>query len=150
VYALVDPDGAIVESDETDNVDLAAADVLPDLAVRGSYYAVPFGSQPPDPLPITLYVRNQGVAEARAVRVRVVSGDPFDVNRPALYETVVPVLAAGSSQMLSANISLPGWGDVYAVIDPLWELDELSEGNNLALLVEFPPRTFMPLLYVKR
>jgi subtilase family serine protease len=146
VYAVVDPGGVVQESDETNNSDLAAADVLPDLAVRGSYYAVPFGGQPPNPLPITLQVRNQGVAEARDVRVKVVSGDPFTPERPALYETIVPALAVGASQTLRANITLPGWGDVYAVVDPLWELDELSESNNLALLVEFPPRRYLPLI----
>jgi len=149
VYAVVDPANAILEMDETNNADLAAADVLPDLAVRGSYYAVPFGGQPPNPLPITLELRNQGVAAARDVRVKVVSGDPFAPERPALYETVVPALAVGASQTLRANISLPGWGDVYAVVDPLWALDELSESNNLALLVEFPPRRYLPLIEVK-
>jgi len=149
VYAVVDPANAILEMDETNNADLAAADVLPDLAVRGSYYAVPFGGQPPNPLPITLELRNQGVAAARDVRVKVVSGDPFAPERPALYETVVPTLAVGASQTLRANISLPGWGDVYAVVDPLWALDELSESNNLALLVEFPPRRYLPLIEVK-
>jgi subtilase family serine protease len=146
VYAVVDPEGAIAESDETNNSDLAAADVLPDLMLGGSYVEVEINARPPDPLPITLVLSNQGMAEARDVRVRVVQGDPFAETNPALYETVVPALEAGGEVVLTADISVPGWADVYAIADPEWVIGELDEGNNLALLVEFPPHIFLPMI----
>jgi len=46
VYVVVDPDGAITESDETNNTDLAAADVLPDLTLSGPYVKVEINARP--------------------------------------------------------------------------------------------------------
>jgi len=146
VHAVVDPEDAIAESDETNNSDLAAADVLPDLTLGGSYVEIENDDRPTDPLPITLVLSNQGMAEARDVRVRVVQGSPFVEGSPALYETVVPGLEAGGEVVLTADISIPGWADVYGIADPEWAIAELHEGNNLALLVEFPPRLFLPLI----
>ncbi len=146
VYAVVDPADAIAESDETNNSDLAAADVLPDLTLGGSYVEMENDDRPTDPLPITLVLSNQGVAEARDVRVRVVQGNPFANTSHVLYETVVPALEAGGEVVLTADISVPGWADVYAIADPERAIAELDEGNNLALLVEFPPRLFLPLI----
>jgi len=89
---------------------------------------------------------NQGVADAQDVRVRVVQGDPFTETSPVLWDTVVPALEAGGSVVLTTNISVPGWEDVYAVADPEWTISEVDEGNNLALLMEFPPRIYLPLI----
>ena len=62
-----------------------------------------------------------------------------------LYQTVVPGLEAGESAVLTADISVPGRDDVYAIADPEWAVGEIYERNNLALLVDFPPRVFLPL-----
>ena len=35
---------------------------------------------------------------------------------------------------------------IYAMADPEWAIPETNESNNLALLVEFPPRRYLPLL----
>ena len=146
VYAVVDPDGAITESDETNNSDLAAAGVLPDLTLSGSYLEVGISARPPDPLPITLELSNQGVAGAQDVRVQVVQGNPFAETSPVLWDTMVSVLEAGRSVVLTADISTPGWRDVYAIADPEWAISEVDEGNNLALLVDFPSRVYLPLI----
>ena len=146
VYAVVDPANAILEMDETNNADLAAADVLPDLALGGSYVEVGLGGRPPDPLPITLVLDNRGVADARDVRVRVAPAARPGAGAAVLYETVIPKLAAGEEVVLTTGISVPGWEDVYAMADPEWAIPETNESNNLALLVEFPPRRYLPLL----
>jgi hypothetical protein len=87
---------------------------------------------------------NEGVAEAR--NVRVVQGDLFAESGPVLYETVLPALEAGSSAILTAEISMPGWGDVYAMAAPEWDISEVDEGDNMALLVKFLPHIFLPLM----
>jgi subtilase family serine protease len=146
IYVVVDPEGTITESDETNNSDFAAADVLPDLTLSGSYVQMQTNTRPPDPLPITLVLSNQGVAEAQNVRVRVVQGNPFAETSPVLYDTVVSALEAGGSVVLPADISIPGWEDVYAIADPEWAISEIDKSNNLALLLEFPRRIYLPLV----
>jgi len=147
VYAVIDPDEAVVESDEENNSDMAAAGVLPDLTLDGSYLKMAYDDEPPaTPVPVNVTLRNVGVADAQNVRVRIVQGDPFTNTSPALYETVVPSLAAGGEVFLPASIAVTGWGDVYAIADPDWETDEVYKGDNLALLVDFPPRVYLPVL----
>lgn len=145
IYALVDPVEAIRESDETDNTDLMQGDILPDLTLDGSYFDAR-RQPPPGPLPITLRLSNRGVAPALAVRVRVVQGRPFTDASPVLYERIVARVEAGETVALAATITPPGFGDVYAVADAAREVAELYEDNNVALLVDFPPHVYLPLV----
>jgi len=146
IYALVDPQNVITESDEENNADLAAADVFADLALKGSYVEVGVDAAPPDPLSITLELANEGVAEARDVLVRVVQGYPYGEANVVLYETTVSSLAAGGSIVLTADITIPGLEDVYALADPEWVVGDIYRGDNLALLVNFPVRIFLPMI----
>ena len=63
-----------------------------------------------------------------------------------LYETTVSSLEAGGSIVLTADITVPGREDVYALADPEWVVGDIYRGDNLALLVHFPLRIFLPMI----
>jgi subtilase family serine protease len=156
---LVDKDGAVTESDESNNfvsVPITVAlNSLPDLTVSVTNPVIkPATVEPGGSISIsgTVVLTNQGEASASAFHVAAyLSGAVFDLRSTVLlYETTSLALRAGQSVSLplSATATLPrltvGRYVIYIVADNQSEVQESNENNNRATLgtlaVELPQK----------
>ena len=139
--AVIDPDGAVAEADETNNTATLAFTTggvdVPNLAL--AFQDLAFDPDPGRegwPVALSILVRNTGGAEAVDAEVGFYLGDPAQGG--ALIDTVqaLPSIAAGGSATVTATLpALSGTGDrlIYAVADPAGRIDELSEDDNASL-----------------
>ncbi len=138
--AVIDPDGAVAETDETNNqADLAFATGgvdVPNLAL--AYQDLAFDPEPGRegaPVALSILVRNTGGADATGVEVGFYEGDPTQGGSLVGTLQTIPSLAAGGSATVGVTLPpLAGTGDrlIYAVADPANQIDEASEADNTA------------------
>lgn len=123
------PSDAIVVNYRTaDLADLAVADsdlrILPAAPLLGEAARV------------TLTVRNLGAASSAAANLSLLAVDPQGTATTLLDGKFLNPIAAGGAQTLAADWTVTGGAGDYslvAIVDPLNELAEVSEANNLAL-----------------
>ncbi len=90
-----------------------------------------------EPITITLYVEvvnNGQIGIETPVRVRLYEGDPFDGGMPIAPEQVVPYLDGCASRVrveVAWRDVVPGMYRIYAVVDPLNEISESNETDNV-------------------
>ena len=137
VWALVDPDGSLLETNEGNNRRGAWLSVsVPDLTVSG-LSLTPTPTRAGDPISVTLRVRNQGPVPANASRaslyITTASNAPLDGLAP-VATVDVPVLAAGKEaqlvQSVTPSVLAAGYYNLVAVADSGATVIEGSETNN--------------------
>ncbi len=138
LVAIFDPEGSIVESDESDNrslltLEVAPAPPEPDLEVRPE--GISFSPSSPNLLPstvtVTVALRNRGTTPVPAVAIQMWRGAPSDGH---LVEEVTVAVGAGSTVPVSIpfDVTTPGAHDVTLVADPADQIVEAREDNNQA------------------
>jgi subtilase family serine protease len=136
VYAVVDPDNLIAETNENDNKASARLWVAtgPDLAVfpedlKPSTYVPATGTA----FTFEYTVRNLGETEAGQFSVALYDGDPA-TGGAQLQTTALSGIPGGGSRTgtFGVTLSVSGPHTLYLVADSLGETTELSETNNKA------------------
>ena len=153
ICVVADPDNALEESDETNNVACASFLVLsgpmPDLVVLQSDILPPLGSPYPDGALIWLNatIRNIGGNASGATIARVHAGLP--PSPQVGLDQQIPALPVGGTAQVSVRWTAtpPGPQDLCVVVDPGDLVNEGNETNNAAcitVLVQDPP-DYVPL-----
>ncbi|OQY20004.1 MAG: hypothetical protein B6I34_08990, partial [Anaerolineaceae bacterium 4572_32.1] len=119
-WVVVDAGGAIVEGDETNNVDFAALNALPDLTVS------PYDIRGLEPVSVT--VRNIGVITATGVAV---TAWPEGEAGVITYTKTISGLGPGASTMITFTVDSEVW-KLWVRVDPNDVIFESNETNNLA------------------
>jgi large repetitive protein len=150
VTAVVDPDDAVVEADETNNRAVKAFRELPDLAV--GFDNVEILTPEPlagDPVEMLLTVRNGGTAPVSGATVAVYSDEGGAADGLEVFRATLPLLAPG------ANAGVPftwpavaGVEVLEVVVDPDDAVTELSETNNRTRREVAVPRPAGPNLKI--
>ena len=143
----IDPEGAVAESDETDNVAEVAFfvvdDTLPDLAVASSdVSAAPERPAVGETVTVAVTVRDEGASDATpgtTADVALYDGDPRTGGR-LVHAEPVTVPAGGEAQLSASFTAVAETRFVTVVVDPADAVAELSEANNRArrVLVDLP------------
>ncbi len=131
----VDPNNAIVEYDENDNLAVGAQafPVGPELGI--SQLVSPGGANPGQPIAFMVTIVNTGVAYSGSLQVRfVASPDPiYDVNDPVLGLASI-TLTGLPSETLPATLTMPaipsGLYYPIAIADPNNLIPEVNDFNN--------------------
>ena len=143
MVVVVDPDAAISEFSETDNVAFNDLEVvsLPDLALSSSSLSLnPALSNPGQSVSLTVGVANLGAQPAEAVVVRVLSGPVAGAGTPVAVDQVLSALPPNSSSDLVFEWTYGGGTQVLtAWVDPLDSVVEGVEDNNQASLAVSEP-----------
>lgn len=131
ITATVDPDGAVAESDESNNRVRRVFRDLPDLAIGFDNFEV-LTPQPEagDPVTLQLTVRNAGTLAADDVRVEVFAGDPAAGGQSIFSIVFSEIPVAGNRSTSLTWTATAGLQTLVAVADPEEGIIELSESNN--------------------
>ncbi|QQR75320.1 MAG: DUF11 domain-containing protein [Holophagales bacterium] len=138
LVAIFDPEGSIIESDESDNrslltLEVATAPPGPDLEVRPE--GISFSPSSPNLLPstvtVTVALRNRGMTPVPAVAIQMWRGAPSD---GSLVGEVAVAVGAGSTVPVSIpfDVTSPGAHEVTLIADPADQVVEAREDNNQA------------------
>jgi subtilase family serine protease len=135
VIAQADADGAVLETNEANNIGRLFVRVGPDLAV--SSVAVPAVTAPGAAFNVTNAVKNQGggAAPACSARVFLSANSALDAADVALGARAVPPLVAGATSSVVTSVTIPEGtpvGVYYVLVhaDALGEVAETTETNN--------------------
>lgn len=136
LFFFVDPDDAIIESNEDNNLirTSVAIEALPDLFVSEnsitlSHTDISLGST----VEIKVMVSNVGTLPAAATKLLVIRGALDAADRLLLGTLDVPALAAGGTYEGSVLWNaVPGEQKISIVVDPENTVNEISEANNTA------------------
>ncbi|MFH1068109.1 MAG: CARDB domain-containing protein [Candidatus Glassbacteria bacterium] len=136
IYAVVDPDGRVAETDESDNATTREVVVYNKAnLILGDPSFVDIDGEG-EILTLTAHVRNQNLygllpraREARSVRVRFYDGQPQvnDLSARLIGEAVIPEIPAGEFGVARVKWNVGGLSGrhlVYVVSDPLDEIQE--------------------------
>ncbi len=147
--AAVDPDGAVLETDETNNRVLRVFRDLPDLAIGFDNFEISTPSPlAGDPVEILLTVRNAGTAAATGVDLEVFQGDP-GAGGSSVFSAVIPEIpAAGNAGLSFTWTAAAGLNTLAAVADAGDAILEISEANNRAEREVAVPRASGPDLTI--
>ena len=134
LFFFVDPDDAIIESNEDNNLirTSVAIEALPDLFVSEnsitlSHTDISLGST----VEIKVMVSNVGTLPATATKLLVIRGALDAADRLLLGTLNVPALAAGGTYEGSVLWNaVPGEQKISIVVDPENMVNEISEANN--------------------
>ncbi len=136
LFARADADGAIPESQETNNLAFALVQIGPDLVV--SAVSAPGTAGAGGTVTVTDTARNQGggAAGASTTRFYLSSNGALDASDVELGLRAVPALAAGASHTASTALTLPagttaGAYYILARADADSAVAETQESNNL-------------------
>lgn len=139
IAAVVDPDGAVAESNEYDNVALAAAHLrirrpAADVGVV-SVEPESLRGRPGEPLAVGFRVANRGeLATSVEVSVRLTSNETGSIDDVELGRATVALEAGASEPGRVAGVLPPlpaGDYAVVAIVDPDQQLAEVAEQNNV-------------------
>lgn len=112
-------------------------DDRPDLAVTMSDLRIlPAAPALGEAARVTVTVRNLGSKPSPAAGLSIIAVAPDGTGTTLLQGQQLPVIAAGAAATLSADWTVAGAAGDYslvAIIDPLNEVLEISEANNLAI-----------------
>ncbi|HEV8595865.1 MAG TPA: CARDB domain-containing protein [Thermoplasmata archaeon] len=146
---VVDPNNAVPEGDETNNIACGTVTVisslLPDLTLASADIRLTPGPPLLDGTVVRMDVdvRNVGGASSPAAIVRVHDGTP-PAGQVGLDQPL-PSLSPGASATISVmwNATPPGGHDLCVVVDPDENILELNEANNSACVTAnvLPPET---------
>lgn len=144
VTAVLDPDGAVSELDETNNRARRTFRDLPDLALGFDNFEILTASPlAGDPVEVRLTVRNAGTAEATGVAVAVDAD-----GEPVFSELISSIPAAGNAGLRFTWTAVAGAQTLTATADPAEALVERSESNNRTAREVAVPRPSGPNLGV--
>ena len=102
-----------------------------------------------DEVTVSAAVHNYSGAAASNVLVRLFDGDPIAGGVQLGSDQVIPQLLPGEAVLVSASwIALHGQQTLTVVVDPLQQIDETDETDNLALLSVFVPGDPRPELAI--
>ncbi len=128
LFAIVDPENLITESDETNNT-ISATTILPDLSItayvayRNNYQAYP-----------AAIVRNTGVLTATNVPVSIYRES---ITGTLLTSSEIGILPPGSLAIVTTTLDLSndsvGVYDIIMIVDEMDTLEEVTKDNNLAI-----------------
>ena len=128
LYAVVDPDEAVVEWDETNNEAYTFA-ALPDLVVADAWADYGAGQG----ITLTAVISNTGVVDVSNISVAFRLHDPM--TGTIVAQTTLANLAVGEERLVQAvwdaTSAATGRDKVYAVVDPSNNIVELDEENNI-------------------
>ena len=138
LVAIFDPEGSIIESDESDNrslltLEVATAPPGPDLEVLPE--GISFSPSSPNLLPstvtVTVALRNRGTTPVPAVAIQMWRGAPSD---GSLVGEVAVAVGAGSTVPVSIpfDVTSPGAHEVTLIADAADQVVEAREDNNQA------------------
>jgi subtilase family serine protease/prenyltransferase beta subunit len=139
IYVYVDPDNAIAEDNENNNIAFKTLKVAtsqgPDLTVISSdiTFSPPLPSQG-DIVTITANIGNIGNQDASNVLVGFSLGDPEVGGTTTFSFQTIPFIAQGSSASVQATLNtagLSGTYEIYVNADAFNEISEMNEENNI-------------------
>jgi len=134
IYGKADPENAVEEVNETNNVAFNTIGVLPDLSLESE--DISFSNPYPlsgETITINATIHNIGGSDATDIAVRFFDGDPAENGTQiGLAQTVasIPLGEVGTASVEWATT--PGKHDICAVIDPDDITEETNETNNIA------------------
>ncbi|MCP4540094.1 MAG: hypothetical protein GY832_23395, partial [Chloroflexi bacterium] len=132
-YVVLDSGDTIIEVNETDNWDYFPIKVLPDLVIYSG--DVQASLDPVTGGPVTVTVRNWGIADAANVQVALYEGPVITTAATALYTWTVPSLPVDGDVILNTTIDHRP-NRLFAIADPSRVITEVEEYNNVALTVQ--------------
>ncbi len=142
--AVVDPDGTVAETDESNNRVIRVFRDLPDLAIGFDNFEILTASPlEGDPVEVSLTVRNAGTATATGVAVEVTAGGS------QVFSGVLPEIPpAGNAGVGFTWTATAGLTTLIATADPGDAILETSEANNQAERQVAVPRPSGPDLEI--
>ena len=143
VYALADPNRAVVEAAEDNNTGWAGVGILPDPALRPGEVrmtSIPGGTA------VTVRVFNLGMRDANHLMLGLYDREPVSGTTP--LASTRPSVPAQQSRTVTITLStsLPGF---YAGVDVNHEIEDRDIGNNI-VRVGAALRVYLPLVLRNR
>jgi len=133
VYVMVDPEDAIAEPREDNNLAQVRVAVYADLFPGPISYtpAYPLLSDGEITITVSVPITNAGPVAVENVRVRFWDGPP-GLPGSLNWDKVIPVLMGGESRVVTMTWAVPfsETHQVYVQVDPDHAVAELSEDNN--------------------
>ena len=131
VFAIIDRQNAIDESDETNNLLYQELMVLnlPDLTISEPEFAYTT-----DYIEINIPVENIGGGGATGVVLDLYDGNPL-IGGELWFSHLFTYIGAGQSEIASLKLfRLPRFEDLYIIVDLIDNIEELSEANNQLII----------------
>ncbi len=133
VSAVVDPDDQVRELSETNNSAEQFLRQAADPAIGvDNFLLAPAEPQSGSVVGVSMTVRNGGQLPAENVLVELYDGDPQDSGVLVSSQTVALVPAGGNRTVTATWTAVEGLRQLVVVLDPLNQIQELSETNNRA------------------
>ncbi|HEX9731117.1 MAG TPA: CARDB domain-containing protein, partial [Thermoanaerobaculia bacterium] len=144
--AVVDPDGQVLEADESNNLLTLVFRDLPDLAIGFDNFELSsLSPSAGDPVDVTVTVRNAGTASAAGVELEVLAGEG---GTPVFTHTFAEIPAAANRQARFTWTAAEGLTALVARVDGGGAIVERSETNNASTREVAVPRATGPDLRV--
>lgn len=142
IYTVADPLDEIVEANEFNNkafvtIDVAASTGTNVMVADGEITFSPASPVSGDVVTISALIRNNGSAIAKNILVEFSVGDPKVPGTKIIGSQVIPELSSGIYDKAVVQIpwntaGLSGPQEIYVSVDPMNEIPEVDEGDNIA------------------
>ncbi|MCP4713929.1 MAG: hypothetical protein GY868_02340, partial [Deltaproteobacteria bacterium] len=137
IIVVVDAEDTVVEISNINNTSAKALTVQHGTeTVDIDAASITFEPQNPtagEDVKISCTVNNAGSVAVNNITVRVYDGDPDGGAALLLLEHTIPQLGPGNNGLINVVRNTTGWGgshDIYLVVDPENEVNEVNENNN--------------------
>jgi hypothetical protein len=143
IYAVADPDDAVVEADETNNDEWAGVSLLPDLVLRSTGVLTGYNGTN---LLVSVWVFNEGQRDANGVTLGLYNQLPKSDTTP-LVSTVLDI-QAGEHRVATLNMGSYSRRGFYAGVGISGELEDRDVSNNILLVGQAPTTgIYMPIIF---
>ncbi len=142
IFAVADPEDAIIEADEMNNYEWAGVGILPDLVLRSTGVITSINAD--RSLLVNVSVPNEGLRDANGVTLGIYDQLPQSGVIPLISTTLnIPV---GEGPVATLNLGHYSQSGFYIGVGINGEVEDRDVGNNILLVGDVPNLIYLPII----